>query len=66
MVRSMNKVILKGITHFDWRLKLTRWDKDDPQEVDLEVMRSVCKIMMEKKVRGIKALILIAQLHNGQ
>jgi hypothetical protein len=66
MVRFMNKVILKGITHIDWRFKLTRWDKDNPQEVDLEVMRSVREIMMEKKVCRTKAWILTAQLHDGR
>jgi hypothetical protein len=65
MVHSMNKVILKGITHIDWRFKLTRWDKDNPQEVDLEVMRSVREIMMEKRVSRTKAWILIPPLHNG-
>ncbi len=60
MVRSMNKVILGGITHIDWRFPLTRWDEDDLQEVDLSVVRSVHKLMMGKKVCKTKAWILIA------
>jgi hypothetical protein len=66
MVRSMNKVILRGITHIDWRFQLTRWDKDDPHKVDLSVTRSVPKLMMEKKVCKTKAWILIALLQDGR
>jgi hypothetical protein len=66
VVHSMNKVINQGITLINWRFKLTRWDEDGPQEVGIEVMRSVREIMMEKKVRGTKAWVLIAQLQDGQ
>jgi hypothetical protein len=66
MARSMNKVIIRGITHIDWRVPLMQWDKDDPKEVDLSVMRSVRKLMMEKKVCRAKAWILIAQLQDGR
>jgi hypothetical protein len=38
MVRSMNKVILKGIAHVDRKFPLARYvDKTEMAEIDLEV-----------------------------
>ncbi len=45
---------------------MTQWDEDDLQEVDLSVVRSVRKLMMEKKVCRTKAWILIALLQDGR
>jgi hypothetical protein len=67
MVRSMNKVILKGIAHVDRRFLLARYvDKTETAEIDLEVDRSVQELMMEKRVACTKVWILIAQLQDGR
>ena len=67
MVRSMNKVLLKGIAHVDRRFLLARYkDKSEEGEVDLEVDRSVRELMMEKRAAGTRVWILIAQLQDGQ
>jgi hypothetical protein len=45
-------VILKGLVHPDRQHLIQRVDKEDPTEVDIEVSRSVCEIMMGKKIHG--------------
>jgi hypothetical protein len=52
MVRSMSRVTLKGLVHPDRQHLIQRMDEDDPTEVDIEVSRSVCEIMMGKKIHG--------------
>ncbi len=52
MVRSTNRVILKGLSCPDRRFPLQRMDEEDPEEIKVEVTRSVHELMMEKKIRG--------------
>jgi hypothetical protein len=66
MVRSMNKVVLKGIAHVDRRFPLACYvDETETAEIDLEVDQSVQELMMEKRVAVTKVWILIAQLQDG-
>ncbi len=62
----MSRVILKGLVHPDRQHLIQRMDEDDPTEVDIEVSRSVCKIMMGKKIHKTKVWVLIAQVPDGQ
>ncbi len=63
MVRSMNKVILKGIAHVDRRFPLARYvDETEMAGIDLEVDQTVQELMMEKRAASTKVWILIAQL----
>ncbi len=66
MVRSTSRVILKGLTKPDWHHVIQRLDAADPEEVDVEVMRSILEIMMEKKVQGTKVWVLIAKTPDGR
>jgi hypothetical protein len=67
MIRSMNKVILKGIAHVDRRFLLACYvDETETAEIDLEIDRSVRELMMEKQAAGTKIWILIAHLQDGQ
>jgi hypothetical protein len=50
----MSRVILKGLVHPDRQHLIQQMDKDNPTEVDIEVSRSVCKIMMGKKIHRKK------------
>jgi hypothetical protein len=38
---------------------------DDPEEVDIEITRTVREVMMEKNVQGSKVWIVIGQLTDG-
>jgi hypothetical protein len=49
-VRSMTRVTLKGLVHPDRQQLIQRIDEDDPDEIDVEVNRSVREIMMGKKI----------------
>jgi hypothetical protein len=62
MVRSTRWVILKGLTKPDQPHIIQRLDEDDPEEVDMQVKRSIWKIMMEKKIQGTKVWVLITQI----
>ena len=66
MVRSIGRVYIKGITHPDRAFPLTRYDEEEPTEVDFGVSRSVREIMMEKKIHGSKIWILLAQTTDGR
>jgi hypothetical protein len=41
MVRSMTRVTLKGLVHSDRQQLIQRIDEDDPEEMEVEVNRSV-------------------------
>ena len=66
MVWSTSRVILKGLTKPDWPHIIQRLDNKDPEEVDVEVKRSVQEVMMEKKIQGTKLWVLIAQISDGR
>ncbi len=66
MVRSTSRVILKGLTKPDRPHVIQQLDEEEPDEVDVEVTRSVREIMMEKKVQGTKVWVLIAQIPDGR
>ncbi len=61
MVRSTSRVILKGLTKPNWPHIIQQLDGKDPEEVDMEVKRSVWDVMMEKKIQGTKVWMLIAK-----
>ncbi len=65
MVRSMSRVILKGLVHPDRQHFIQRMDEDNPTEVDIEVSRYICNIMMGKKIHGTKVWVLIVQVPDG-
>jgi hypothetical protein len=65
MVRSMTRVTLKGLVHPDCQQLIQRMDEDDPDEIEVEVNRSVQEIMMGKKIQGTKVWVLIAQQTDG-
>jgi hypothetical protein len=65
MVQSMSRVILKGLVHPDWQHLIQWMDKEDPTEIDIEVSRFVCEIMMGNKIHGTKVWVLIAQVPDG-
>ena len=62
MVWLTSRVLLKGLTKPDRPHILHRLDEDNPEELDLEITRTVREIMMEKKFQGSKVWILIGQL----
>jgi hypothetical protein len=66
MVQSMTRVTLKGLVHPDRQQLIQRMDEDDPDEIEVEVNRSVQEIMMGKKIQGTKVWVLIAQQTNGR
>jgi hypothetical protein len=65
MVQSTSWVILKGLTKPDRPHIIQQLDDEDPEEVDVEVKRSVCEVMMEKKIQGTKVWVLIVQIPDG-
>jgi hypothetical protein len=64
MVRSSQRIILKGLTKPDRPHIIQRLDDDG--EVDMEITRSVREIMMEKKVQGTKVWIVLGLLTDGR
>jgi hypothetical protein len=50
MVRTSSRVLRKGLVKPDQPHVLYRRDKDDPEEVDIKVTRTVREVMMEKKI----------------
>ncbi len=65
MVWSTSRVILKGLTKPDWPHIIQRLDNKDPEEVDVEVKRSVWEVMMEKKIQETKLWVLITLIPDG-
>ena len=65
MVRSTSRVLLKGLAKPDRPHILYQLDEEDPEEIDIEITRTVREIMMEKKIQGSKVWILIGQLADG-
>ncbi len=66
MVQSTSWVILKGLTKPNQPHIIQCLDDKDPEEVDVEVKRSVWEVMMEKMIQGTKVLVLIAQIPDGR
>ncbi len=64
MVRSLQRIILKGLTKPDQPHIIQCLDDDG--EVDMEITRSVREIMMEKKVQGTKVWIVLGLLTDGR
>ena len=64
MVRSSQRIILKGLTKPDRLHTIQRLD--DEGEVDMEITRSVREIMMEKKIQGTKVWIVLGMLTDGR
>jgi hypothetical protein len=65
MVQLMGHFIIKGLVHPDRRFPLTKFNDDEPDEVSVLAERLVRELMMEKKIHGTKAWILIAQTQDG-
>jgi hypothetical protein len=66
MVRSTSRIILKGLTKPDQPHIIKQLDNKDPEELDVEVKRSVWEVMMEKKIQGNKVWVLINQILDGR
>ncbi len=66
MVRSTSRVLLKGLTKPDRPHTLYQLDEEDPDKIDINIIRTVREIMMEKKIQGSKVWILIGQLADGR
>lgn len=66
MVRSIGRVHIRGLMHPDRIFPITKYDDEEPMEVDFGVSRSVREIMMEKKIHGSKVWILLAQTTDGR
>jgi hypothetical protein len=66
MVRSMGHLPIRGLHHPDRRSSLTKFDDDDPDDIDIHVDRLVRELMMEKKIHGTKVWTLIAQTQDGR
>jgi hypothetical protein len=66
MVRLMSQVTLKGPCHLDRKHLIKCMDEDEPTEVEVEVSRSLRKLMMEKKIHGMKVWVFIVQIPNGR
>jgi hypothetical protein len=62
MVQLTSQVILKGLTKPNQPHIIQQLDNEDPEEVDVEVKRSVWEVMMEKKIQGTKVWVLIARI----
>lgn len=65
MVRSSNRVLLKGLVKPDQPHVLYLLVEDDPEEVDIKITRTVREVLMEKKIQGSKVWIVIGQLTDG-
>ncbi len=59
-------MLLKGLAKPDRPHILYRLNEEDPEEIDIEITRTVREIMMEKKIHGSKVWILIGQLADGR
>ena len=66
MVRSIGRVHIRGLMHPDRIFPITKYDDEEPMEVDFGVSRLVQEIMMEKKIHGSKVWILLAQTTDGR
>jgi hypothetical protein len=62
MVWATSRIILKDLIHPDRQFPLQQYWEDEPDKLEIEVMRSVREIMMEAMVKRSKVWMLIAQL----